>query len=89
MEAHGLRPPEKILLPQFTPHRGGKVKVSTRVVELSGDASLRITSWPDARTVYLTVQCESMPHCHSCECGGDHSICLPEGKVAEIIQALS
>ena len=78
-----------MIFPQYFPFRGGEMKVTTRKVELSGDASLEIMSWPDSRSVYIKVQCESMSHCHSCDCGGDHSICLPEGKVAEIIQALS
>ena len=35
-------------------------------------------------TVQLSVPCDSLPHCHSCECGSDHRFTLGEDVLREL-----
>ena len=87
-----LTPPAKILVPRIL-CRDASYDVRELPLGAGEDAPLIVRTdygackagCCEARvTVQLSVPCDSLPHCHSCECGSDHRFTLGEDVLREL-----
>jgi hypothetical protein len=95
--AYGLRPydlvaPTTVLVPAY--HHAGQQHDTKTLILGQGDEAARFTrhDWAacghrchDAETyVVLSVPCDNMPHCATCECGGGHEHRLSDAEIQQI-----
>ncbi len=99
--AFDLQAPARLLMPH--PHK--RQNFRSQVVDLGDGAVLGVSSWDRCvpgcsglsglhghgagRVVKLSVPCDNLPHCQSCECGTAHEFVLTDEQVAALKGILS
>lgn len=97
-----LQPPARLLLPDMHKRRNFRTR-TVRLGTGKDAATLEVMTWDKClstctapassheagRSVQLKVPCDSLPHCHYCECGDSHSFLVADEQVRELLAALS
>lgn len=97
----GLTAPRRLLYPGIRHARTGIRQREVTLGDGSGAATLGVDTWTGCekgcagsgdhgagRSVWLSVPCDSLPHCHSCECGSDHLLAVSDEQLAALKAAL-
>ena len=92
IKPYGLIAPERVLVPAYHCH-GQPHDTRTLIID-QGEERARFTrhDWGRCKNgchepetyVILSVPCDAMPHCGSCECGDSHEHTLSDEEIRQL-----
>lgn len=101
LNPYDLTVPAQLLYPGTMHKRTGWQKAEVKLGSGEDAATLTVTSWTGCEVrcpgrgdhgkgsaIWLSVPCDNLPHCHSCECGDSHVFPISVQQVAGLLAAL-
>jgi hypothetical protein len=92
IKPYGLIAPQRVLVPKF--HCMGRPHDTRTLILGQGEEHARFTRHDYGRCrngccepgtyIVLSVPCDAMPHCGSCECGSEHERTLSDEEIRQL-----